>query len=109
MLFGLDLMSSNAASIAAGTLATLRALQQTAKLMLAAFGTSVTCIQASQLEQQLLVQARQHGKLVACLSAADSVEGLVGAKLINTGLVHWSHTQQSALLLVCHENKLAWV
>ncbi len=42
MLFGLSLMSSNAASIAAGTLATLRALQQTAKLMIAMFGALVS-------------------------------------------------------------------
>lgn len=84
MLFGLDLMSSNAASIAAGTLASLRALQQTAKV-------------------------RQHGELVACPLAADSVEGLVGAKPINTGLVDLYHTQQSGLLLVCHEDNLAWL
>ena len=48
------------------------------------------------------------GKLAACLLAAESVEGLVDAKLINTGFVDLYHTQQSALLLVCHEDKLAW-
>jgi len=42
MLFGLSLMSSNAASIAASTLVTLRALHQTAKLMATTFGTLVS-------------------------------------------------------------------
>ncbi len=44
MLFGQDLMSLNAASIAAGRLASLGALQQIAKLMVDALHA---CIQAS--------------------------------------------------------------
>ncbi len=41
--------------------------------------------------------------------AADSVEGLVGAKPINTGFVDLYHTQQSALPRVCHEDNFAWL
>ncbi len=71
---------------------------------------------ASQLyTQQLLVQGpgqsrhvqtRRPGEFVACLLASDSVQGLVGPKPINTGIVNLSHTQQS-MLLAFHEDKLA--